>query len=147
MRVKAFYSGNQAISASSFCLSIAFSLLFVFLFTGCRKSNAETPVMPPVTHPLVRDYIGYGVVNISFTHLMSEPGSAGVSGAYLRRGTIIRIIRRQPAVNAGKSSSWVFVEGNYQSGSSPSQGWLEEATVDIYDSESRALTASKALSQ
>ena len=141
MRVR-FSSGyDQAL-----CLLLP---LFLFsFFSGCNRSSEELPVVPPVTNPLVREYIGYGVVNVSFTHLLSEPESGGVSMGYLRRGTVVRIIERRPVINQGKSPAvsefWVLVEGNYDSGSS-SRGWLQESALEIYDSESQAKTASKAM--
>ena len=128
-----------------------FLFLFVFVFTGCRRSDEDLPVMPPATHPLDRQYIGYGVVNVSFTHLLSEPGPSGVSRGYLRRGTVVRIIERRQIVNRSNPESWVLAEGNYQGALNapgavaPSQGWLQETTVEIYDNESRANTASKAM--
>ena len=111
--------------------------------------------MPPDTHPLVREYIGYGVVNVSFTHLFNEPGPGGVSRGYLRRGTVVRIVERRSVPVRGNSESWVLVEGNYRGTSAVpgagteaglSRGWLQETTLDIYDREPRADTASKAMS-
>ena len=141
---------------------VIFAAFLVLLSVGCRRSSEELPVMPPATHPLAREYIGFGVVNGSFTHLLSEPGSGGVSHGYLRRGTVVRIIERRQVINRGISESWVLAEGNYQGnsdsrGSSDARrssdargadgilGWLQEAAVDIYDRESRASTASKAM--
>jgi len=128
-----------------------FSLLLIILsiFSGCRRSVEELPVMPPVTHPLIREYIGYGVVNVSFTHLLSEPDAGGASRGYLRRGTVVRIIERRPLTNRENLESWVFVEGNYQGSSSVqgSQGWLLETTLEVFDNESRAMTASRILNQ
>ena len=103
--------------------------------------------MPPVTHPLARTYIGYGVVNVSFTHLLDEIGQAGVSIGYLRRGTVVRIIERRQQITRNRSESWVLAEGNYLGQGSGTQGWLEESSLEIFDSENRAITASRTLSQ
>jgi hypothetical protein len=138
MRIKGLSGLNQAV----FLLAV----FFLVAFKGCKKSNEEIPVIPPVTHPLVRDYIGYGVVTVSFAHLLNEPGSAGISNAYLRRGTVVRITQRRPLVSGTATVFWVLVEGNYEA-ENISSGWLEETTVDIYDSESRAFTASRTLNQ
>ena len=116
-------------------------------FTGCNRSTEELPVIPPATHPLVREYIGYGVVNVSFTHLLSEPGNSGISRGYLRKGTVVRILERRPIIIRGSSDSWVLAEGNYQGPGAVSQGWLQENTLEIYENESRALTASKSMNQ
>ena len=131
---------------SKFPVPIRILLFFalVFFFPGCRRSAEELPVTPPVTYPLARQYIGYGVVNVSFTHLLDEPGSDGVSRTYLRRGTVVRIMERRPLINQGNNESWVLAEGNYQ-GTNSTQGWLQESVLDIFDNEERANTASKTM--
>ena len=103
--------------------------------------------MPVSTHPLSRHYIGFGVVNVSFTHLLSENGPAGVSQAYLRRGTVVRIVERVQINNRGNSESWVLVENNYQGPGSLGMGWLLETVLDVYENEDRANTASRKMSQ
>jgi len=120
-------------------------ILFVSLFSGCRRSSQDLVVMPPATHPLARQHIGYGVVNASFIHLLSEPGASGVSHGHLRRGTVLRIIERRQVTGVGNSVSWVLAEENDPSLESPSRGWLQEATVEIFDRESRASTAARAM--
>ena len=156
MRVR-FYNGkDQAILPGLLLLICSLFLLIA----GCRRSSDEVSVTPPETRPLAREYIGYGVVNVSFTHLLSEPGEAGVSGAYLRRASVVRIIERCSLMNRGNSESWVLVEGNYEGtggvtgaettrewsdGAAGSRGWLAESTLDVFDNESQAITASRAL--
>jgi hypothetical protein len=130
---------------SSQVLSLFVLILPVLLFSGCRRDSNETPVVPPATHPLSREYIGYGVVNVSFTHLLSEPGSNGTSGGYLRRGTVVRVIERRLAPAGEISGAWVLAERNYETPGASSRGWLEESSVDIYDNEAKALTASKGM--
>ena len=125
------------------------AVLLVFLspFFSCQKGSKELPVIPPVTRPLERAYIGYGVVNVSFAHLLSESSPDSVSQGYIRRGTVVRIIERRQSANRPSSESWILAEANYRNPGSGSTGWLKETNVDIYDSESRALNASKNLSQ
>ena len=123
------------------------SLVFPLIFSGCRRSSEELPVTPPATNPLTREYIGYGVVNVSFTHLRSESGPSGVSQGYLRRGTVVRIIERVKLANRGNSTSWVLAESNYRIPGTVSSGWLEEADLVIYENEDQANTASKTLNQ
>jgi len=113
------------------------------LSSGCRRSVEESPVVPPATPPLTREYIGFAVVNVSFTHLLNEPG--GVSQAYIRRGTVVRILERR--IDRKSSESWILAEGNYQGNGAVSRGWLQETTVDVFDNESQAITASKAMTQ
>ena len=128
-------------------LQLLFLLLLLGALSGCRRGAEELPVVPPETNPLSREYIGFGVVNVSFTHLLDESGPAGSSLGYLRRGTVVRIIERRVIMNRGSEETWVFVEGNYQGQGSVSSGWLAETALVIYDSESRANTASRTMSQ
>jgi len=118
----------------------------VFAFS-CNRSAEEQPVMPPATHPLARDYIGYGVVNVSFTNLLSENSPNAISQGYIRKGTIVRIVERAQVNNKGKIESWVLGESNYQTAGAPSRGWLQESVLLVFDSESQANTASKTMSQ
>jgi len=140
MRIK-----NLHVNIQPFPLAI--SLLF-FLFAGCDRSSNEPLVMPPATNPLAREYIGFGVINVSFAHILSEPGSAGVSQGNLRRGTVVRIAERRQIVNLGRSETWVLAESDYREGpGAVSNGWLPEASLEIFDSERRANTASRNMSQ
>jgi hypothetical protein len=103
--------------------------------------------------PLSREEIGYGVVNVSYTHAADEPGGRGVSLGYLRRGSVVRILeRRIPGRAAGGTSggpsaaeSWVLVEGRGAGFNAP--GWLPESVIDIYSTEAQAGTAADALLQ
>ena len=125
-------------------LPVLLVLAAVFL-SGCHRFSQNAQVTPPATHPLARHYIGFGVINSPFAHLLSEPGPGGVSEGHLRRGTVVRIIERRQVVNQGNAQLWVLAEGNYQPSAAPSRGWLQEAAVEIFDRESRAVTASRAM--
>lgn len=145
MRIR-HYAGNIQLAS-------LWAVLFLFpVFAACDRSRDELPVIPPETHPLARDFIGFGVVNVTFTHVLNAPGSQGVSEGYLRRGTVVRINERRQISNRGRLESWVLAEGNYRetaagTGAPSSRGWLEEAALEIYDSEERANTASKSMIQ
>ncbi|MDR3192603.1 MAG: hypothetical protein LBT87_06015 [Treponema sp.] len=91
---------------------------------------------PPLTPPLSRPVIGYGVINKSYTHLTETPDRAGAARGYLRRGSVIRVIERRSVIAADRAESWVLVEGD-------SRGWLPEDEVDIYDNEGQARTAAE----
>ena len=134
------------------CLQINCQLVVLFTLAAaftisCSRSSEEQPVLPPATHPLARDYIGYGVVNVSFANLLSENGPKAVSQGYIRRGTIVRIIERSQSNIRGNTESWVLGESNYQSSGSVSRGWLQESSLLIFDNESQAITASKTMIQ
>jgi hypothetical protein len=121
-------------------------LLTLILFFSCQRSSDDLPLTPPPTHPLARDFIGYGVVNASFTHIMDEPGRDGVSRAYLRKGSLVKITERRSLSNRGNAEFWVYTDGTGQDGSGPEPaGWLSESALDIYDSKAKAVTASEAM--
>ena len=102
---------------------------------ACNGRKEESPVIPPVTSPLSGEYIGFGIINASFTHIIAEPEETSASLGYLRRGSLVRVIERRVITGAGGSRSWVLAEG-------PPRGWLQEDVMDVYDSEDRAKTAS-----
>jgi len=124
---------------------LLFSFFLFFAVFGCSRSQDEVPVVPPATHPLAREYLGYGVVNITFAHLLNEPSASGISLGYLRRGALVRIIERKTLVSRGISESWVLAEGNYQKQGGALRGWLPETALEVFDNESRAETASNAM--
>jgi len=121
--------------------------LFFLLFAGCGRAANEFPVMPPATNPMARDYIGFGVVTVSFAHVLSEHGASGVSLGSLRRGTVVRVIERTHIVNQGRTETWVLAESDYGEPGAISRGWLPEASLDIFNSEGRANTASRNMIQ
>jgi hypothetical protein len=116
-------------------------LICVVLLYSCKRTTSgDFPVVPPLTYPLSRSAIGYGVVSASYTQVVDEPELQGESQGYLRRGSIVRIIERRFVATQEDSAVWVLVEGNYR-------GWLREAVVDIYDNEAQAGTAAEFMIQ
>lgn len=113
-------------------------IIFICVICACANRKEDASVIPPVTSPLSRDYIGYGVITASFTHITSEPSQDSASIGYLRRGAIARIKTRQAVRTAGSFAFWVQLDG-------PQTGWLKEEVMDIYDTESQARTASESL--
>jgi hypothetical protein len=116
-------------------------LVFVCaLLASCGGKGEENPVIPPVTSPLSRPVIGYGVINVSYTHVNAEPGEGASSPGYLRRGSLVRIIERRRVKIDKRTESWVLAEGAYR-------GWLKEEVVDVYDNEFQAKTAAESMTQ
>ena len=113
-------------------------LLCISALYACTANREESPVIPPVTSPLSRDYIGFGVIKDSFTHVTLDPSDDSRSMGYLRRGSLVRVLRRQTVRTSSGFVSWVLIEGE-------EQGWLKEEVMDIYDSESQARTASESI--
>jgi hypothetical protein len=114
--------------------------LGIIALCACGAKKEEIPVIPPVTSPLSRDYIGFGVINDSFTHITAEPSQDSRDIGYLRRGSLVKIIRRRIIRTEGGFTSWVFMDGSQQ-------GWLREDVMDIYESEDQARTASESMSK
>jgi len=107
---------------------------------ACGPKKEEIPVIPPETSPLSRDYIGFGVITESFTHITAEPSQDSRDIGYLRRGSLVKIIRRRIIRTESGFTSWVFTDGSQQ-------GWLRENVMDIYESEDQAKTASESMSK
>jgi len=115
-----------------------FLLLCVISLNSCGLKKEESPAVPPVTSPLSGNYIGYGVITSSFTHINLDPAEDSSSLGYLRRGSLVRIIRRQTIRNARGFTSWVLIDDIQY-------GWLKEEVMNIYDNESQARTASESI--
>jgi hypothetical protein len=131
-----------------------FALPLFLLLLSCSRTE-ELRLAPPAMAPLSREEIGYGVVNVSYTHAADKPGGRGASLGYLRRGSVVRILERRipggTAVEAAGGASgrrtvlesWVLVEGGGAGFSVP--GWLPESVIDVYSTEAQAETAAETL--
>jgi hypothetical protein len=128
---------KQSLGQLSFLL--IFPALILFLLFSCDSKKEEIQVIPPITSPLSREYIGFGVITESFTHVTADPSQDSPSIGYLRRGSRVRIIRRQIIKTQDGFISWVLTD-------SQQQGWLKEDVMDIYTNENQAVTASELLS-
>jgi len=133
MKLKLILAGGQVYGV----------LLLLLFLSACNAKKEETPVIPPLTSPLSQSFVGYGVVNVSYTRITATPeedGSEGnASGSYLRQGSVVRVLQRRQVKKQDKLESWVQVDGE------PNIGWLRESLVDIYDSEPQARTASESM--
>jgi hypothetical protein len=105
----------------------------------CNLRKEEKPVSPPLTFPLSQSYIGYGVINESYTRLSAGIEENSSSAGYLRQGSVVRIIERRLV----RTEPWVLVEKYYEG---TVKGWLKETLIDIYGNESQAVTAAKSMS-
>jgi len=113
-----------------------FFILFLMMIFSCTAKKEEAPVIPPETSPLSGNYIGFGVITDSFTHISVDPEENSESLGYLRRGSLVKIIKRQILRVSGGYVTWVLIDGDYQ-------GWLREEVMDIYRNEGQAMTASE----
>ena len=119
------------------CVAVIALLL---VLGSCSGKKSESYVLPPITSPLMRSVIGYGVINVSYTQLKIEPAIESTSHGYLRHGSVVRVLERRIVNKGNQIEIWVLAEGLYQ-------GWLREEIVDIYDNELQAQTAAETLIQ
>jgi len=123
---------GQVLFGAYICLSIS----------ACILKKEETVVSPPLTFPLSQSYIGYGVINVSYTRVNPSIEESGASAGYLRQGSVVRVIERRMVKNEEKTEAWVQVtsiEGNIK-------GWLKESLMDIYGNINQAILAAKSMS-
>jgi len=121
-------------------------MVLLIIMSACDRKRDETPVVPPLTSPLSQTFIGFGVVNVSYTRVAAQPEEDNLaedseetaSPGYLRRGSVVRILQRRLVKSQEKPESWVLVNGSCT-------GWLKESLVDIYDTEPQARTASESM--
>ena len=118
-------------------------LLIPLFFLSCNRNSDAKQMIPPPTNPLIREFIGYGVVNISFAHVIDEPNQDGRSLANLRRGSMVKIIERQVQRNRGIPETWVLVDAQVSEESI--HGWLRESSINVFNNEVQALTAAGAM--
>jgi hypothetical protein len=128
---------------SQLLLCVCAALLTVLYAAACSGKKDDNPVIPPETSPLSRDYIGFGVVSASFTHIVAAPEENSNSIGYLRRGSLVRVMKRQAVKTGTRFVSWILIDGDPQGAP---QGWLKEEVMDIYENESQAKTASNSIS-
>jgi len=124
-------------------LIILCSLIIVLCSVSCDRKKEDIPAPPPITSPLSREYIGYGVITSSFTHITADPVEDSPSIGYLRRGSLVRIVKRQTIKTQNIFVIWVLIDGSVEDINAA--GWLKEEVMDIYDNESQARTASESL--
>jgi len=106
-------------------------LFFTFVIAGCSQKK---DIDPPVTPPLSRDILGYGVVTSSYSQILNEPSNDGVSLGFIREKSIVAVLERRLIKEGEEMQYWVLVEGNYR-------GWLPESVIKLYDNEGKAHTA------
>ena len=128
MRIKGNFTVRQA------------RLLLLLGLMACAGDKEEIPVIPPATSPLSRTLIGYGVINVSYTHVTAAPEDGSASLGYLRRGSLVRVLERKMVAGGKSPESWVLAEGS-------SKGWVREAVMEIYDNQGQAETAAESMSR
>jgi hypothetical protein len=127
---------------------LATVLVAVFFLASCRAKPSDDALLPPETPLFVKEGIGYGVVNVSFAHVLERPPPASSEAAGLiRKGSIVTVVERRSVPAAGDSAArlWVFIEARSKerepSGGKPVSGWLPGESLDFYENLPRAETA------
>ncbi|MDR2305365.1 MAG: hypothetical protein LBE10_12380 [Treponema sp.] len=125
-------------------------ILLLCILASCRGKEEEILPDLPMTPPLSRKNIGYGVINVSFALIMEDSGQKNQASSYGRRGSIVEIQERRFITIENRTESWVLVAGTNQNQedeneTSRIQGWILETNIDIYDKLSQARTAAKAM--
>ena len=109
-------------------------MILLFLVLGVIGCAPKEKVDPPITNPLSRSVLGYGVVTVSYTRVMNEPGANGVALGFVREKTILAVLERRMIKEGETQQYWVLTDGIYR-------GWLPESVLRIYDNEGKARTA------
>ena len=131
----------------SFTLRQALILLFPFFLFSCFRNSEEVPLIPPATNPLSREFIAFGVVNVSFLQVLDEPLDEDSSLGFLRRRSLVRIMERRNVRNRGITESWVKIDSNFTDEPDQGfQGWIPEDSINVYINEAQAITASQSMS-
>ena len=137
IKIKALFS---QVCRKSFLVFSVLPASALLTLTACNLKKTEAPVLPPISSPLSQDYIGFGVINVSYTRVTENPDADSFSPGYLRLGTVVRVLERKSVKTGDKTDVWLLVEENCT-------GWLRESLVNVYDNESQAQTASVAISK
>jgi hypothetical protein len=118
---------------------------------SCSRNRNDSEIVLPVTPPLTRQAIGYGVINSSYIHILESRGEGNVSLGILRKGTIVKIIERRPLViKGGTREMWLLASAPESQGENFAEnvsGWMPEHDLRIYESLSQAETAAGRLLQ
>jgi hypothetical protein len=115
-----------------------FAALSPVFLSACTRKSSEEEIVLPVTSPLSRSVIGYGVVNANYTRILDQRGEEGKSIGFLRKGQIVEIQERRPVVIGETAEMWLLVSGDYT-------GWLKENELRVYPSKPQAITASESI--
>jgi hypothetical protein len=113
-------------------------LISMIGFGSCTRGSESIAMIPPLTPPLSRNFLGYGVISVTYIQVLNEPVRGAESLGYLRRGSLVRVLERKMVAHQGVFESWILAEGNYR-------GWLRENEVRIYNNEAQAKTASESM--
>ena len=109
-------------------------IILFYAIIGIPGCAPKSEIDPPVTQPLSRLVLGYGVVTVSYTRIYNEPSFDGVSLGYVREKTILAVLERRLIREGETQEFWVLTEGNYK-------GWLPESVIKLYENEGKAQTA------
>jgi hypothetical protein len=114
--------------------------------SSCARNRNEYDIVLPLTPPLTRSAIGYGVISASYIHILESRGESTSLGI-LRKGTIVKILERRPLVKSGVREMWLLASAPTGTEGEDYSGWLRETELRIYESLAQAQTAAGRLLQ
>ena len=104
------------------------------MLAGILGCAPKKEIEPPVTPPLSRSVLGYGVVTASYTRVFNEPNNNGVSLGFVREKAILTVLERRLIKEGDTLQYWFLTEGNYR-------GWIPESVIKLYETKGKAQTA------
>jgi hypothetical protein len=124
-----------------------FSIVLVAVFVvSCKPKSSDDTILPPETPLFVKEGVGYGVVKVSFAHVLENlPPGPSASTGLIRKGSVVTVVeRRSVQAESAEVRLWVFVEarGGESGGGKAVSGWLPGESLDFYGNLPRAERAS-----
>jgi len=121
-------------SAVAECVAVVF--LAAVLLVACDKGYSRFMKLP--ADPAVSSGIGWGMVNMAYATMRSEPTQNSEAVTVIRGGTVFRCLERKiDAAGEDLGGLWY----RYNDGSS--RGWLHDADIKLFSSEEQARKAAQ----
>jgi hypothetical protein len=92
--------------------------IFILCLFACAPKIEDDGLEPSETPVLSRLAISYGLVNVSFAHLLDEPAETGISLGLIRKGNIVELLERRSLV-ASPENATVSAQQAHGSGGRP----------------------------
>lgn len=105
------------------------------LASGCGGKEASDIQFEDT--PVISGGLGYCIVSLAYVRLKAEARSEADDSGFARRGDLLRLTARARAFEGKDAGVWYKVEGESAS------GWLPEAAMTVYRTETQAREALK----
>jgi hypothetical protein len=120
------------------------AVMALLMLISCAPQTQETPIDLPLTYPLSRVNLGYGLVIENYTRLLEKPDDKSGQTGLLRQGDIVILLERRiikPGV-AKTREYWDLCRD--QDGK---EGWLPQNALHFFERKEMAETAKQELSK